>query len=1077
MENNKYGYAGKIAQAFINSRLTPIMIISFLIAGLISTINLPREEEPQINVPMVDIFVPYYGGTPEEVEKKIINPGERKLWEIEGVEYIYSMAYPNMGMFVLRFKVGTEPDVAITRTYAKVFSHRDQFPQGSGEPLIKLKTIDDVPIMALTLWAKDKNDYELRRIAAKIQNEINSIDNVSETQIIGGHKRQFIVYFDPEKMAQKRITPYMLSGIIKMSNSKLPAGHINNNGTKTIIETDSFIKSVEDLKNIIVGVSHGEIVRLSDIAKVVDGPDDDERFVLIRENNGENSKYYPAVTLAISKKKGSNATVIANNIIDKINKLKGNIIPDGVNITITRNYGETAKEKSDELIFHLILATISVTLLIWITLGWREAIVVFVAIPVTLALTMLIYYLYGYTLNRITLFALIFSIGILVDDAIVVIENINRHCFLKKDENLDRNVISAVDEVGNPTILATFTVIAAILPMAFVRGMMGPYMRPIPVGASAAMLFSLGVAFVVTPWLFARIVKRFSIQHCERKSESLTDRMFRNFMEFVLKNKTRSYVFLTLNLILLFGAISIVFFKGVIFKTLPFDNKSEFQVVINMPEDSSINKTLTAAKEIADYLLTIKEVRDVQIYAGTSAPINFNGLVRHYYLRNMPYQADIQVNLVNKHQRKRQSHEIAVSVRNDIKKIADKYNARVQIAEVPPGPPVLATIVIEVYDPNPQNQLKIANDLKNILKTKDFIVDVDSYITEPQPKSTLLVKRQIATLNGISSEEVAKTISMAVGGYVIDTVHTDFEYEPIDIKLRLEETKRRNLNFLKEMKFFSPSGMPISLANIVERIDGLEDKTIHHKNLKRVLYVTADVSGSEESPIYAILNLQKDLKEYTKKTGLKLKQYFTKQPELSTETAIKWDGEWHITYEVFRDLGIAFGVVLILIYVLIVAWFENYITPLIIMSAIPFALIGIIPAHWAMNAFFTATSMIGFIASSGIVVRNSIILVDFIELKLKEGSPFKKAVIDAGVIRFRPMLLTALAVIIGAGVILLDPIFQGLAISLISGQVASTLLSRVAVPVLYYLAFENKYRNIEKKRIIEKKGFEEYIEE
>ncbi len=1071
----KYGYAGKIAQAFLNSRLTPIMIISFLLAGLLATIKLPREEEPQINVPMVDVFVPYYGGTPEEIEKKVINPGERKLWEIEGVEYVYSIAHPNMGMFILRFKVGTDPDIAITRTYTKIFSNKETFPQGTGDPIIKLKTIDDVPIMSLTLWGKGFNDYELRRIASRIQNEINSIDNVSETQIIGGHKRQFIVYFDPKKMAEKRITPYMLAGIIKMSNSKLPAGHYNNNGTKTIVETDSFIRDVEDLKNIIVGVSNGNVVKLKDIANIIDGPDDEERFVLTRDK-GE-KKYYPAVTLAISKKRGSNATIIANNIIEKINKLKGNIIPDGVNITVTRNYGDTAKEKSDELIFHLFLATVSVTLLIWITLGWREAIVVFVAIPLTLALTLLVYYLYGYTLNRITLFALIFSIGILVDDAIVVIENINRHCLSRKDKHLDENVVNAVDEIGNPTILATFTVIAAILPMAFVKGMMGPYMRPIPVGASVAMLFSLGVAFIVTPWVFVRIVRKFFIKHCNAVKESFTDRMFRKLMEFLLENKIRSYIFLAANVMLLIGAISIIFIKGVIFKTLPFDNKSEFQIVINMPESSSIYKTLSAAKEMADYLLTIDEVSNIQIYAGTSAPFNFNGLVRHYFLRSMPYQADIQVNLINKHQRKRQSHQIATSIRPKIKEIADKYGARVQVAEVPPGPPVLATIVMEIYDPNYKNQIKIAEDIKNILKTKDFIVDVDSYLVEPQPKKTLKVNRQIATLNGISSQEIAKTISMAVYGYKVDTVHTDFEYEPIDIKLRIEETKRRNLEFLKDIKFFSPSGMPVPLELLVEKKDGIEEQSLYHKNLKRVIYVSADVSGKEESPIYAILNLQKDLKEYEKRTGIKITQYFTKQPEHSSETAIKWDGEWHITYEVFRDLGIAFGVVLILIYILIVAWFKDYITPLIIMSAIPLALIGIIPAHWAMKAFFTATSMIGFIASSGIVVRNSIILVDFIELKLQEGVNFKKAVIDAGVIRFRPMLLTALAVIIGAGVILLDPIFQGLAISLISGQVASTLLSRVAVPVLYYLTFKNKYEKKAKNENKANNYMNEYMEE
>jgi len=1055
MENNKYGYAGRIAKAFINSKLTPILILSAILTGIFATLNLPREEEPQINVPMVDIFVPYYGATPAEIEKNIINIGERKLWEIEDVEYVYSMAYPNMGMFVLRFKVGTNPDVAITRTYTKIFSNKDLFPKGADEPLIKLKTIDDVPIMALTLWSNEYNDYELRRVASSIQQELNSIENVSETTIIGGHKRQFIVHFDPQKLAEKRITPQMLAGIIKMSNSKLPAGHINKGDKKIIVETDSFIKSVDDLKNTIVGVSNGNIVKLSDVADVVDGPDEDERVVLMRNKNDSN--YTPAVTIAISKKRGSNATKIANEIIDKISKIKGSVIPAGVNVAVTRNYGETAKEKSDELIYHMLLATVSVTILILFTLGWREAIVVFVAIPVTLALTLLVYYLYGYTLNRITLFALIFSIGILVDDAIVVIENINRHCLGRKKDEIDHHVVNAVDEVGNPTILATFTVIAAILPMAFVRGMMGPYMRPIPVGASVAMLFSLGVAFIVTPWLFARIVKKFHIQHCEVIKESFWDRIFRKFLDFLLKTKLNSILFLALNLILLIAAVSIIFFRGVIFKTLPFDNKSEFQIVINMPEDSSIYKTTQVAKEIADYVSKVNEVKDIQIYAGTSAPFNFNGLVRHYYLRNMPYQADIQVNLIPKHDRKRQSHEIATSIRKGVKEIADKYNARVQIAEVPPGPPVLATLVIEVYDSNYENQKKIAKDIREILLKKDFIVDVDSYLTEPQPKIPLIVNRQKSTLNGISSSEITQTISMAIYGYSIDIAHMYSENEPVDINIRLDKEKRNNLDFLNSIYLFSPSGMPVSLASLVNKKSITEDDTIHHKNLKRVIYVTGDVSGSEESPIYAILNLQKDLKEYQEKTGIKLKQYFTTQPRLSSETAIKWDGEWHITYEVFRDLGIAFVVVMILIYVLVVAWFENFITPLIIMSAIPLALIGIIPAHWAMKAFFTATSMIGFIASSGIVVRNSIILVDFIELKVSQGVPFKKAVIDAGVIRFRPMLLTALAVIIGAGVILLDPIFQGLAISLISGQVASTILSRVAVPVLYYLTFKDKY--------------------
>jgi multidrug efflux pump subunit AcrB len=1059
MQNeHKYGMAGRMAEGFIKSRLTPILIITFILLGVFSTVKLPREEEPQINVPMFDIMVPFYGADPAEVEKHLVEVGERKLWEIPGVEYIYSVAQPNFAMFTVRFKVGTVPETAASLVYTKTMDNRDLFPRGSGEPLIKFRAIDDVPVLALTLWGEGQDGYSLRRAAARIQTELNSITNVSETRIIGGHKREFIVHFDPAGIARHRLTPPMLAGIIKMSNTKMPAGHYNQGDKLLLAETDAFIRTADDLKNIVVGVLDGRPVRLSEVAKVYDGPDEEERSVTMMQGPASAVKAAasPAVTLSVAKRRGANATEVSREILTRVDGMKGREIPDGVKVTVTRNYGETAKAKSDELIWHMLLATISVTILIALTLGLREAVVVLVAIPVTLALTMLVYYLYGYTLNRITLFALIFSIGILVDDAIVVVENINRHCAANRKFSLFRNIINAVDEVGNPTILATWTVIASILPMAFVSGLMGPYMRPIPIGASVAMLFSLFVAFAFTPWLYARVVEKWPLAHCHNDKEGALDRLYRGLMQKLIYKPANGKMFLWFTAALLAGVLAMVAGRLVIFKTLPFDNKNEFQVVINMPESSALTLTERAAGEMAEYLAAVPEVRDLQVYAGASAPYNFNGMVRHYFLRQMPYQADIQVNLSDKSARKRQSHDIALAVRPRLKEIADKYGARVQVAEVPPGPPVMATLLVEVFDPNPKNQRQLAEEIKEILKKTEGVVDVDSYIPGDQPITRLMVDRQKATLNGVSASEIVQTAAMSLHGADIDSAHANDEHEAVDIRVRLSPEKRRELATLKEIKFFSPNGTAIPMASFVKAETGLENRPVYRKNLQRVAYVTADIAGGTESPVYAVLDLRAKIDELSRARGGEIKQYFTRQPASSSETAIKWDGEWHITYEVFRDLGLAFAMVLVLIYILVVAWFEDFVTPFIIMAAIPMALIGILPAHWAMGAFFTATSAIGFIASAGIVVRNSIILVDFVNLKVREGMPLREAVIEAGVVRFRPMLLTALAVIVGAGVILFDPIFQGLAIALISGQIAATLLSRVAVPVLYYLAFKDK---------------------
>ena len=723
-------------------------------------------------------------------------------------------------------------------------------------------------------------------------------------------------------------------------------------------------------------------------------------------------------------------------------------------MTVTRNYGETAKDKSDELLKHLLLATLSVTLLIALALGWRESGVVLIAIPVTLALTLFIFYFFGYTLNRVTLFALIFSIGILVDDAIVVVENIVRHFRMPINcgRDLSAVAVEAVDEVGNPTILATFAVIAAILPMAFVRGLMGPYMRPIPVGASAAMLFSLIVAFIVSPWSALRLLRHYAERTTdEHEPEGWTTRVYRRIMEPLVDHAKRRWIFLGSMVVLLLLACSLVAFKLVKVKMLPFDNKSEFQVIVDMPNGTTLEQTTRVAQELGQYLGQQPEVENYQIYSGTSGPYNFNGLVRHYFLRRGANQADIQVNLLNRHERSTQSHEIAKRLRPGLVAIGDKYGARLKVAEVPPGPPVLETLVAEVYGPDYQQQIELAKRIKQIFQTTPGVVDVDWYVEDPQVKYDVNVDLDKAALNGVSAAAVAETVHIGLDGATAGLLHDAKSREDVPIRVQLDRPGRSAIESLTAMRMPTPSGGQVSIAEVTN----VEKKTIdisrYGKNLLPVVYVLGDVAGQEESPVYAIMKMGKAIDQLRTPEGYQIKQYNAAMPTETDRLTVKWDGEWHITIEVFRDLGLAFAAVLVLIYVLVVGWFRSFITPLVIMAPIPLTLVGILPAHALMGAFFTATSMIGFIAGAGIIVRNSIILVDFIELRRTQGMTLEHAVVDAGAVRFRPMLLTAAAVVVGASVILFDPIFQGLAISLMAGEVASTLLSRMAVPVLYYM--------------------------
>lgn len=1063
------GLAGRAAQAFIDSKLTPLIVGASVFLGLGAVLLLPREEEPQIIVPMIDIFVGMPGASAREVEERVTKPMEKLLWEIPGVEYIYSTSSPGFAMAIVRFYVGQNEEDAIVRLNQKMYANYDLIPAGATPPLVKPRSIDDVPILSLTLWSQDYDHYSLRRVAAQLHDEIKQVSDVSEVKIIGGRRRQVKVVPDAVKMAAYRVDPGSIIRKLMSDNQELASGSFSAGNQEFLVETGGFLRNATDVSRVVVSVHEGRPIYLGDVAKIEDGPGEPTDHVLFSQGpsaeyghsitggkESASSGIQPAVTISVSKRKGTNAIVIADRVIEKVASSKGRLIPKGIEVTVTRNYGETAKEKSDELLFHMFLAIVSVSILIWLTLGLRESGIVAIAIPVTLALTLIVFYFMGYTLNRVTLFALIFSIGILVDDAIVVVENIVRHYRLPRNQNrpIVEVAIEAVDEVGNPTILATFAVIAAILPMAFVSGLMGPYMRPIPVGASAAMLFSLIVAFIVTPWASLRLLRRTGAGAAggHHSEEGLSTRLYRQVMKPLIEQPFYRYGFLLIVVILLLASLSLFALKLVTVKMLPFDNKSEFQVVIDMPEGTTLEDTAAATQEIGRYLSTIPEVMNLQMYVGTSSPYNFNGLVRHYFLRERPHEADIQVNLVGKEHRNRQSHPLAKEVRPEIQRIAARHGANVKVAEVPPGPPVLQTLVAEVYGPSSQRRLELAKEIQRIFEETDGIVDVDSYIEADQTKFRFEIIKEKAALSGVSAQQIAATLRLAVEGARAGLLHVPEEKEDVDILVRFLPASRSSINDLLSINVQGTTGNLVSLSELVKVEEVIQEKSIYHKNLKPVIYVTGDVAGSEESPVYAIIKLTDKVSKLEIPEGYEIEQYTSEQPFLTDTLAVKWDGEWHITYEVFRDMGIAFAVVLILIYMLVVGWFQSMITPFVIMAAIPFSLVGILPAHWLMGAFFTATSMIGFIAGAGIVVRNSIILVDFVELRLEEGMPLDEAVVDAGAVRFRPMLLTAAAVIVGASVILFDPIFQGLAISLMAGEVASLLLSRMTVPILYFLA-------------------------
>ena len=1059
--SRRQGLAGAIARAVIDSRLTPLLIVASVLLGLVAILILPREEEPQIKVPMVDLLVAMPGASAAEVESRISAPLERLMWEIPGVEYVYSTSQPGRSLVVVRFRVGEDVERSLVKLNQKLQNNADRIPPGASPALVKARSIDDVPILALTFHSRRYDHLTLRRVAAQVDAEIKHVPEVSETTLIGGYRREVRVHLDPAALAARGLGVVDPVRALGPTNRQEVAGALTTGDRDVVVQTGAFFTSVEDVASAVVGVHAGNPVYLRDVAEVKDGAEEPDQYVLFGTGTAGQAAgpEQPAVTLAVAKRPGSNAIEVSREVLAQVDRMKGTAIPSEVSVSITRNYGASAAEKANELLFHMAIAVVAVSLLVLFMLGWRESAVVAVAIPSTLSLTLLVFHLLGYTLNRITLFALIFSIGILVDDAIVVVENIVRHRDLERGErgSLREIAVRAVAEVGNPTVLATLTVIAAIVPMGFVGGLMGPYMRPIPIGASAAMIFSLLIAFAVTPWAAARLLRlRGDGAHHAETSPDRATRFYRWLMSRLVGRSTWRWSFLVLIALLLLGAMAFIPAGWTRVKMLPHDNKSELEIVLNMPEESSLERTAQAAREIAAAIRPEKEVTDYQVYVGTAAPYSFNGLVRHYYMRQGSSVAEIQVNLLPKHQRSAQSHPIALRIRPAVAAIAARYGARVAVAEVPPGPPVLQSLVAEVYGPDAGTRQRLAEKVRSIFGSTPGVVDVDWYVESPHPKEVLVVDKEKAALHGITAESIARTLRIAVGGEPVGLLHLPNEQEDVEIVLDVPRTQRSSTPELLSLRLPDGRGQAmVPLGELVRVVSTVEDRSIYHKNLLPVVYVTGDVAGGAESPAYAIFAMNRALAALPGPVGI----HNSVQPSSDARPAIKWDGEWQITLEVFRDLGAAFGVVLILIYGLLVGWFRSLLTPLVVMAAIPFSLVGILPAHAALGAFFTATSMIGFMAGAGIVVRNSIILVDFAEARIRLGMPVEEAVVEAGAVRFRPMLLTAMAVAVGAGVILFDPIFQGLAISLAAGEVASLLISRMAVPVLYAMAYGGRARS------------------
>ena len=1057
------GISGRIAQRFQDSEITPLLALAGLLLGLFAVLVTPREEEPQINVTFANVFVPFPGASAREVEHLVTTPAEQVLSEIEGVKHIYSVSRPGMAVLTVEYAVGQERSAAIVRLYNAVFSNRDWLPAnlGVGQPLIKPQGIDDVPIVGLTLWTRDPalGAYELQRVAHTLEAELKRVPGTRDIYTLGGPGQVVLVELDAARLAGHGLDIGDLRQALQLANQVQQSGAVVQDNQEIPVTTGEFLQSAGEIARLVVGMHNGAPVYLEDVARIRHGPDQPEQLVWMgtgpaaeTEKGIQADGLHPAVTLAIAKQPGTNAVQVARQVIDRVEALKGVFLPDGIEVTVTRDYGATANDKARTLIKKLAFATTSVVVLVLLALGWREAFIVGVAVVVTLAITLFASWAWGFTLNRVSLFALIFSIGILVDDAIVVVENIHRHLSMG-GKTLREAIPAAVDEVGGPTILATLTVIAALLPMAFVTGLMGPYMSPIPINASIGMLISLVVAFVVTPWLGFRFLGGHA--HAAPAGDSAMDRFFQHTLRpFLRGNEGRgARGLLALAMLLLIAlSVALVGLQWVVLKMLPFDNKSEFQVVVDMPEGSSLEQTNRVLVELGAYLATVPEVSDYQLYAGTASPINFNGLVRQYYLRSEAHQGDIQVNLVDKKHRERSSHDIARAVRAPLQAIGAPFAANIKLTEVPPGPPVLSPLVVEVYGLDYEGQIRVAKQIRAEFAATPDIVDVDDSVEVTAPEWRLLIDRQRAARLGLDQASLVRAMTTALDGEDVSYLHGEAGKYPVPIRLRAGNAERGDLDALLSLRVRGRDGILVPLAEVASVQATEREHAIHHKDLLPVVHVTGDMTGRLDSPLYGMLDL-------VRRIGAgdpPVPQTFIQQPVNPYDYSIKWDGEWQITYETFRDMGIAYSVGLILIYLLVVAQFRSYLVPLIIMAPIPLTVIGVLPGHALTGAQFTATSMIGMIALAGIIVRNSILLVDFINESVASGMPFQEAVIRSGAVRAKPIVLTGLAAMLGAFFILDDPIFNGLAISLISGILVSTALTLLVIPVMYYALMRGK---------------------
>lgn len=1048
------GFAGKLAETFIQSKLTPVAILVSLMLGLASVYLTPKEEEPQITVPMIDVMIPAPGMEAREIERNVTEPVERAMWGLDGVEYIYSASQPHGSLITVRFKVNEPIEPSLVKVHHKLMTIMNELPSNVMKPEVKSYSIDDVPFLALTFTSTKRNDYELRNLVAPLARELSSTPDLGKVELLGGVKRSIRVIADSKKLAQHSVSMDDLYQSLKMNHALMPAG--KNWGALAVfdVEVGGKLSKIEDIESLAIGSRAGAIVRVRDVAKIVDGPEERTRVSTLFDKDAQIAA--DAVTISFSKRKGTNVVTLSETILKRVETFKKEL-PEDVTLTVIRDYGATAGEKSNELIEHLIIATVSVALLIAIAMGWRAALVVAIAIPVTLALTLAIYYFMGYTLNRVTLFALIFSIGILVDDAIVVVENIERYLHSYKKLSLIQATLRAVSEVGNPTILATFTVIGAILPMAFVRGLMGPYMKPIPVGASLAMILSLFVAFIVTPWASVKLLKKVSHkdeEHTEKEHSKL-DKIYIWLTDHLLSRKVWALGFALGVLALFMASTSMFATKAVKVKMLPFDNKSEFQVTVDYPVTTPLSLSSEWSKELAREILKHADVKMIQVFTGEPAPFSFSGMVKHTFMRRSEYLSDLHVVLADKHDRKKSGHEIINELRPVIRKFAESRSAITKVLEIPPGPPVMATMVAEIYGKNKSERRKAGEEVRKLFASESSVVDLDYTWREQRPRLIYPYDYSKAAQYGTKSAQAWNLGHLIFGETKVATLNDFGSPEEVTINLSLDQESRSGSAPFKGQSLPSFEAGIVRAENVLKEPVEKKTEVLHRKNLRPVEYVLSELAGEEEAPVYGILKLEPKIPYPTQTAEV---------PWDTHQTTVKWDGEWFITYEVFRDLGAAFAAVMILIYILVVGWFRSFLVPLVIMAPIPISLIGIVPGHYLTGAYFTATSMIGFIAGAGVIVRNSIILVDFIEHQIMNGMELKEAVISAGVLRFRPMLLTAAAVVVGSAVMLFDPIFQGLAVSLIFGEVAATLLSRFAVPLFYFwLIGKKRYAELTRK--------------